>query len=70
MTFVSEYLKSFSHTRIIMLLMLMAYPSIHIGLSESSSTIIQEEFHSTLNKIEILLIVFLFYKLYLFLYLL
>jgi hypothetical protein len=57
MTFISEYLKSFSQTRKIMLLMLMAYPSIHIGLSESS-TIMQEEFHSSLNKIEILLIVF------------
>ena len=31
-----------------MLLMLMAYPSIHIGLTESS-TIMQEEFHSSLN---------------------
>ena len=57
MTFVSEYLKSFSQTRKIMLLMLMAYPSIHIGLLESSS-IMQEEFHSSLNKIEVLLIVF------------
>ena len=57
MTFISEYLKSFTQTRKIMLLMLMAYPSIHIGLLESSS-IMQEEFHSSLNKIEILLIVF------------
>ena len=57
MTFVSEYLKSFSQTRKIMLLMLMAYPSIHIGLLESSS-IMQEEFHSSLNRIEILLVVF------------
>ena len=57
MTFTSEYLKSFSQTRKIMLLMLMAYPSIHIGLLESSS-IMQEEFHSSLNKIEVLLIVF------------
>ena len=57
MTFISEYLKSFSQTRKIMLLMLMAYPSIHIGLLESS-TIMQEEFHSSLNKIEVLLIVF------------
>ena len=57
MTFISEYLKSFTQTRKIMLLMLMAYPSIHIGLLESS-TIMQEEFHSSLNKIEILLIVF------------
>ena len=57
MTFTSEYLKSFTQTRKIMLLMLMAYPSIHIGLLESSS-IMQEEFHSSLNKIEILLIVF------------
>ena len=57
MTFVSEYLKSFSQTRKIMLLMLMAYPSIHIGLLESSS-IMQEEFHSSLNKIEVLLVVF------------
>ena len=40
-----------------MLLMLMAYPSIHIGLSESS-TIMQDEFHSSLNKIEVLLIIF------------
>ena len=56
-TFISEYLKSFSQTRKIMLLMLMAYPSIHIGLLESSS-IMQEEFHSSLNKIEVLLIVF------------
>ena len=57
MTFVSEYLKSFSQTRKIMLLMLMAYPSIHIGLLESSS-IMQQEFHSSLNRIEVLLIVF------------
>ena len=57
MTFVSEYLKSFTQTRKIMLLMLMAYPSIHIGLLESSR-IMQEEFHSSLNKIEVLLIVF------------
>ena len=57
MTFISEYLKSFSQTRKIMLLMLMAYPSIHIGLLESS-TIMQEEFHSSLNRIEILLVVF------------
>ena len=57
MTFISEYLKSFTQTRKIMLLMLMAYPSIHIGLLESSS-IMQEEFHSSLNKIEVLLIVF------------
>ena len=57
MTFVSEYLKSFTQTRKIMLLMLMAYPSIHIGLLDSSS-IMQEEFHSSLNKIEVLLIVF------------
>ena len=57
MTFVSEYLKSFTQTRKIMLLMLMAYPSIHIGLLESS-TIMQEEFHSSLSKIEVLLIVF------------
>ena len=57
MTFKSEYLKSFTQTRKIMLLMLMAYPSIHIGLLESSS-IMQEEFHSSLNKIEVLLIVF------------
>ena len=53
----SEYIKNFSQTRKIMLLMLMAYPSIHIGLTESS-TIMQEEFHSSLNKIEILLITF------------
>jgi hypothetical protein len=57
MTFISEYIKSFTQTRKIMLLMLMAYPSIHIGLLESS-TIMQEEFHSSLNKIEVLLIVF------------
>ena len=57
MTFISEYIKSFTQTRKIMLLMLMAYPSIHIGLSESS-TIMQEEFHSSLNKIEVLLIIF------------
>ena len=56
-TFVSEYETSFSQTRKIMLLMLMAYPSIHIGLLKSS-TIMQEEFHSSLNKIEILLVVF------------
>ena len=53
----SEYIENFSQTRKIMLLMLMAYPSIHIGLTESS-TIMQEEFHSSLNKIEILLIIF------------
>ena len=53
----SEYVENFSQTRKIMLLMLMAYPSIHIGLTESS-TIMQEEFHSSLNKIEILLIIF------------
>ena len=35
----------------------MAYPSIHIGLSESSK-IMQDEFHASLNKIEILLIIF------------
>ena len=57
MTFISEYLKSFTQTRKIMLLMLMAYPSIHIGLLESSS-IMQEEFHSSLNRIEVLLVVF------------
>ena len=53
----SQYSENFSQTRKIMLLMLMAYPSIHIGLTESS-TIMQEEFHSSLNKIEILLIIF------------
>ncbi len=53
----SEYADNFSQTRKIMLLMLMAYPSIHIGLTKSS-TIMQEEFHSSLNKIEILLIIF------------
>ena len=53
----SEYIENFSQTRKIMLLMLMAYPSIHIGLTESS-TIMQEEFHSSLKKIEILLIIF------------
>ena len=53
----SEYTENFSQTRKIMLLMLMAYPSIHIGLTESS-TIMQEEFHSSLNKIEILLVIF------------
>ena len=57
MTFVSQFKESFSQTRKIMLLMLMAYPSIHIGLSESSS-IMQNEFHSSLNNIEILLIIF------------
>ena len=57
MTVVSEYQESFTQTRKIMLLMLMAYPSIHIGLLESS-TIMQEEFHSSLKKIEILLVVF------------
>ena len=57
LTVVSEYEDSFTQTRKIMLLMLMAYPSIHMGLQESS-TIMQEEFHSSLNKIEILLIVF------------
>ena len=53
----SQYSENFSQTRKIMLLMLMAYPSIHIGLTESS-TIMQEEFHSSLNKIKILLIIF------------
>ena len=57
MIFISDYKESFSQTRKIMLLMLMAYPSIHIGLSESS-TIMQNEFHSSLNNIEILLIIF------------
>ena len=57
LTVISEYELSFTQTRKIMLLMLMAYPSIHMGLQESS-TIMQEEFHSSLNKIEILLIVF------------
>ena len=57
LTVISEYEESFSQTRKIMLLMLMAYPSIHMGLQESS-TIMQEEFHSSLNKIEILLIIF------------
>ena len=57
LTVISQYEESFSQTRKIMLLMLMAYPSIHIGLQESS-TIMQEEFHSSLNKIEVLLIVF------------
>ena len=57
MVFVSDYKDSFTQTRKIMLLMLMAYPSIHIGLSESS-TIMQSEFHSSLNNIEILLIIF------------
>ena len=57
MTVISEYEDSFTQTRKIMLLMLMAYPSIHIGL-QKSSTIMQEEFHSSLSKIEILLIVF------------
>ena len=53
----SQFEGEFTQTRKIMLLMLMAYPSIHIGLTESS-TIMQEEFHSSLNKIEILLIIF------------
>ena len=53
----SEYDVDFVQTRKIMLLMLMAYPSIHIGLTKSS-TIMQEEFHSSLNKIEVLLIIF------------
>ena len=53
----SEFSDNFSQTRKIMLLMLMAYPSIHIGLTKSS-TIMQEEFHSSLNKIEVLLIIF------------
>ena len=57
MKFISDYKESFTQTRKIMLLILMAYPSIHIGLSESS-TIMQEEFHSSLNNIEILLIIF------------
>ena len=57
MIFKSDYQDSFSQTRKIMLLMLMAYPSIHIGLSESS-TIMQNEFHSSLNNIEVLLIIF------------
>ena len=57
LTVVSEYEDSFTQTRKIMLLMLMAYPSIHIGLTRSS-TIMQEEFHSSLNKIEVLLIIF------------
>ena len=57
LTVVSEYEDSFTQTRKIMLLMLMAYPSIHMGLQESSA-IMQEEFHSSLNKIEILLIIF------------
>ena len=57
LTVISEYELSFTQTRKIMLLMLMAYPSIHMGLQESS-TIMQEEFHSSLNKIEVLLIVF------------
>ena len=57
MIFVSDYQESFTQTRKIMLLMLMAYPSIHIGLSESS-TIMQNEFHSSLNNIEVLLIIF------------
>ena len=57
LTVLSEYEFSFTQTRKIMLLMLMAYPSIHIGLQESS-TIMQEEFHSSLNKIEVLLIIF------------
>ena len=53
----SQFDGEFTQTRKIMLLMLMAYPSIHIGLSRSS-TIMQEEFHSSLNKIEILLVIF------------
>jgi len=57
MRFLSDYKESFTQTRKIMLLMLMAYPSIHIGLSESS-TIMQSEFHSSLNNIEILLVIF------------
>ena len=57
MRFISDYQESFTQTRKIMLLMLMAYPSIHIGLSESS-TIMQNEFHSSLNNIEVLLIIF------------
>ena len=57
MVFISDYQDSFTQTRKIMLLMLMAYPSIHIGLSESS-TIMQSEFHSSLNNIEVLLIIF------------
>jgi len=57
MRFLSDYKDTFTQTRKIMLLMLMAYPSIHIGLSESS-TIMQSEFHSSLNNIEILLIIF------------
>ena len=57
MVFKSDYQDSFTQTRKIMLLMLMAYPSIHIGLSESS-TIMQSEFHSSLNNIEVLLIIF------------
>ena len=57
MKFESDFKSDFTQTRKIMLLMLMAYPSIHIGLSKSS-TIMQEEFHSSLNNIEILLIIF------------
>ena len=57
MVFISDYKESFTQTRKIMLLILMAYPSIHIGLSESS-TIMQDEFHSSLNNIEVLLIIF------------
>ena len=57
LTVISEYEDSFTQTRKIMLLMLMAYPSIHLGLQQSS-TIMQEEFHSSLSKIEVLLIIF------------
>ena len=57
MIFISDYQESFTQTRKIMLLMLMAYPSIHIGLSESS-IIMQDEFHSSLHNIEILLYIF------------
>ena len=57
MIFISDYKESFTQTRKIMLLMLMAYPSIHIGLSESS-IIMQDEFHSSLHNIEILLYIF------------
>ena len=57
MIFISDYQDSFTQTRKIMLLMLMAYPSIHIGLSQSS-TIMQSEFHSSLSNIEVLLIIF------------
>ena len=56
MVFKSHYEKDFTQTRKIMLLMLAAYPSIHKGLLESSA-IMQDEFHSSLRKIEVLLIV-------------